>query len=452
MTGFRNSLRQLTRYPSAIVGIVIILALVATSIYAIVTIPYPEAIRLWRGAEDVWYDHPKTVPPAWTNLFRRNSLPATIKFSSKDAGVEKTRELVSAEEQMTDVTFSFPFDYPYEGFPQELTLFLTAQYDAKSPYVSVAWLTPDGREIRIGSVTMSGASMSYRISQDTTLQRRLDRQAPEIGLFRDPDSDPENPVALQGTYTMVVRATVFEENADVDAEMVIFGKVHGLAGTDHRRRDLMIALLWGTPIALAFGLLASVGTSITTMVIAGVGTWFGGWVDGIIQRITEVNMVLPFLPILIMVGTFYSKSLWLMLGVTVLLSIFTGSIKTYRAMFIQVRESAYIEAAQAYGASSGRLIFSYLVPRLIPMIIPALVVTIPSFVFLEAALAVLGLGDPILPTWGKVINEGYTNGALHQGQYYWVLEPSALLMVTGLAFSLLGFSLDRIFNPRLRGL
>jgi peptide/nickel transport system permease protein len=73
-------------------------------------------------------------------------------------------------------------------------------------------------------------------------------------------------------------------------------------------------------------------------------------------------------------------------------------------------------------------------------------------VFIEAALSVLGLGDPILPTWGKVINEARINGALYNGQYYWMLEPSILLMVTGLAFSLLGFSLDRIFNPRLRGL
>jgi peptide/nickel transport system permease protein len=86
------------------------------------------------------------------------------------------------------------------------------------------------------------------------------------------------------------------------------------------------------------------------------------------------------------------------------------------------------------------------------MIIPARVVAIPGFVFLEAALAVLGLGDPVLPTWGKIINEARNNGALYQGLYYWVLEPSVLLMLTGLSFSLLGFSLDRIFNPRLRGL
>jgi peptide/nickel transport system permease protein len=86
------------------------------------------------------------------------------------------------------------------------------------------------------------------------------------------------------------------------------------------------------------------------------------------------------------------------------------------------------------------------------MLIPQLVVLIPTFVFIEAALAVLGLGDPVLPTWGKVINDARTSGALYQGQYYWILEPAFLLMITGLAFSLLGFSLDRIFNPRLRGL
>jgi peptide/nickel transport system permease protein len=73
-------------------------------------------------------------------------------------------------------------------------------------------------------------------------------------------------------------------------------------------------------------------------------------------------------------------------------------------------------------------------------------------VFLEASLAVLGIGDPILPTWGKVIDDARANGALFQGLYYWVLQPSILLMLTGLGFAMVGFALDRIFNPRLRGL
>jgi peptide/nickel transport system permease protein len=75
---------------------------------------------------------------------------------------------------------------------------------------------------------------------------------------------------------------------------------------------------------------------------------------------------------------------------------------------------------------------------------------VPAFVFLEASLAVLGLGDPVLPTWGKIINDADENGALYKGLYYWIMEPAALLMVTGFGFAMLGFALDRVFNPRLR--
>ena len=89
---------------------------------------------------------------------------------------------------------------------------------------------------------------------------------------------------------------------------------------------------------------------------------------------------------------------------------------------------------------------------MIPLLIPALVSGVPGFVFLEASLAVLGLGDPVLPTWGKIINDAQSNGALYKGYYYWILEPAVLLMITGLGFALLGFALDRIFNPRLRGM
>ena len=448
MKGLLRALKDITSYPSAVVGLVIILVLLGVSIYTIIAIPYSEAIRLWRGGEDVWYDSPKNAAPTWFNLLGEANLPETIVMSSQDDSVDKSTEVVS--EEMTDITFSFTFDYSYDGFPREISIFFNAQYEEKFPHVSLTWLTPDGREIRLGNLSLEKKSQSYRASQDVKLQRRLNGQLPHQGLFADPTS--EEPVALKGSYTLQVSGLVFEEGADVDAELVIYGQVQGLAGTDHRRRDLMIALLWGTPIALAFGLLAAVGTTITTMTISGVGTWFGGWLDEIIQRITEVNMILPFLPILIMIGTFYSKSLWVMLGVLILLSIFGGAIKTYRAIFLQVKESPFIEAARAYGASDLRIIFSYLVPRIIPMLIPQLVILIPTFVFIEASLAVLGLGDPVLPTWGKVINDARVNGALYNAQYYWVLEPSVLLMITGLAFSLLGFSLDRIFNPRLRGL
>jgi peptide/nickel transport system permease protein len=447
MKGLRGFLRDLPRYPSAAFGLGVILLLVLVAVYAVATIPYSEAVRLWRGGEDVWYNVPKNAAPTWTDWFTPGRVPRTIALSSANEAVEKSTRVVN--EETTDLTWSFTFDYPYDGFPRELIVFFTTQYESKRPYASLTWLTPDGREIRIGDFSLDW-DYTYRLSQDDKLKRRLRTEFPHKALFADPDSDETVP--LKGTYEMRVSTLVFGEGDDVDAELVVFGQVHGWAGTDHRRRDLGVALLYGTPVALAFGLLAALGSTVTTMFFAALGTWFGGWLDELIQRITEVNMVLPGLNILIMVGTFYSRSIWLMLGVVILLNIFGAAIKTYRAVFLQEKEAHYIEAARAYGATNRRIILRYLIPRIIPMMVPNLVVLIPAFVFLEAALAVLGLGDPVLPTWGKIINDANNNGALFQGQYYWILEPSALLMLTGFAFAMLGYSLDRIFNPKLRGL
>lgn len=449
MTALSRPLSALARYPSAIAGLLIILALVLLSIYTLITIPYAEAIRLWRGGEGVWLETPRNALPSWVNLFPGVNLPNTLILDTDSNSVEKTRQAVSDE--MTEVLITFTIDYTADEFPQEISVFLTSQYDQKLPWVSFSWLTPDGREIRITDVIVD-RSETVRFSQESKLERRLQGVKPAVGLFADPQSAAAAPKPLKGTYQLVAEGLVFEDEADVDARLVVYGQVYGLAGTDHRRRDITLALMWGTPIALAFGLLAAVGSVVSTLIIAAVGVWFGSLIDATIQRITEVNMILPGLPILIMIGTFYSRSIWTMLGVVILLGIFSPGIKSYRAIFLQVKESPYIEAARAYGAGNFRIIFLYLIPRIIPILVPQFVVLIPSFVFLEATLAVLNLGDPVLPTWGKVLSDARTNDALYQGHYYWVLEPAALLLLSGLGFAMVGFALDRIFNPRLREL
>ena len=364
---------------------------------------------------------------------------------------EKTGEFNKQVTENSDgssiISLTYTFDYQYDDFPQEMILYFKSTFAAKNPFASITWVTPDERQIRLGDLRLESAN-TYRFSQDQKLKTKLAGIDPQIGLFLPEETNVTEPV--KGIYKVMATIVTWEPGEDVNAEFVLHGKVFGVAGTDLQRRDLKIALLWGVPVALAFGLLAALGTSILTMVFAATGAWYGGWVDGLIQRITEVNLVLPFLSILVMVGTFYSRSIWVILGVTILLSIFTGQIKTLRAAFMQVKESTYIEAAKAYGASNWRLIFLYLIPRMVPTLIPGLVSSVPTFVFLEASLAVLGLGDPTLPTWGKVINDAFVNGALYKGQYYWILEPAVLLMFTGLAFALLGFALDRIVNPRVR--
>ena len=443
MKNIKNTLKEIARYPSAIIGSIIILLLIVSSIVVVIKIPYNEAIRLWRGGEEVWYQNPKFAAPIWVNWFREKKLPVSFAVLTANGSMEK--KVIAGAQNTSSIIVKHSFDFQSDVPPQEILLYFDAKYTQKQPFVSVVWVTPDGRQIRVDDFGVA-QKQTVRFSQDQKLIVRLKTDKPMDALF----TDPKTKQILKGKYELQIIGTTFEAGSDFDVQFISHGLVFGWAGTDHARRDLALPLMWGTPIALIFGLVASLGTLLLTMIIAAIGTWYGGWVDALIQRITEVNLVLPFLSILVMVGTFYSRSIWVILGVTVLLSIFTGSIKSYRAIFMQVKESGYIEAARAYGASDFRIIFSYLIPRMIPLLIPGLVSSVPAYVFLEASLAVLGLGDPVLPTWGKIINDAEMNGALYKGYYYWILEPAVLLMITGFGFAMLGFALDRVFNPRLR--
>lgn len=439
--------KDLAQYPSAIAGLVLISLFVALAVYAMVTMPLGQAIELWRGSGDVWQYTPRNAAPAWLNVFPGINKPVTMDFNTANMPEAKTVEEIAPG--MWEVRVSFPFDFTYDEFPTEINVFTTVRNSTVRPFFSMRWLTPDGREIPLGDVDLR-ASESFRLGQDARLTRRLGGRPAHVGLFADPNASEAVP--LKGRYELVAEALVFEPDTELDVRLVVYGQLHGLAGTDHRRRDLTVALLWGTPIALAMGLMGAIGATVTTMAIAAVGTWYGGWVDNLIQRITEINMMLPGYPLLIMIGTLVDRSLLLLTAIWVALSIFSASIKSYRAMFLQVKEAPYIEAAKSYSASNMRIIIQYMMPRIIPVLVPTFVGLVPSFVFFEATISVLGLGDPLLPTWGKVLSEAQDMGALHNGYYYWVLAPSLLLVFSGAGFALLGFALDRIFNPRLRSL
>ncbi|PWG63727.1 ABC transporter permease [Sediminicurvatus halobius] len=443
MSRWRAGLRQVARYPSAVAGAAIVVLLVALAVYTVIAIPYGEALERWRGGE-VWQRYPVNAGPVWADRLLGGDRPATFTVSAAEA--QRSVEAFPGGRRI-----SIPLDFRFEAgdFPSEVSVFIEAEYERRAPFVRLAWETPDGRRIPLGSY-QSGREERIALSQDWALQRRLGAPA-HVGLFAAPNGNGP-PVVETGDYRLIADAIVFEEDADISADLVVYGQVHGLAGTDHQRRSLLLALLWGTPVALAFGLIATVGTTVTTLIVAAVGVWYRGWVDGLIQRLTEVNMILPILPVLVMVGTLYSTSIWVILGVVIALGIFSASVKMYRAMLLPIREAPYIEAAQAYGASNARIIFRYMIPRILPVLIPTFVTLIPTFVFLEASLAVLGLGDPALPTWGKLLNDAQNQSALYHGYFYWVLEPAALLMLTGLGFAMLGFALDRVFNPRLRSL
>jgi peptide/nickel transport system permease protein len=443
MSNLLTKLRELRRYPSLAAGLTLLAIMVIISMYAVIAIPYDEAIRLWRGGPGVWDDNPKHAEPVVVDWLTSDRLARTIIVPSED-GITRV-EALGESRKLVEILLPFRFDY--DGFPTELTLSTWVTGGEAQTYISVFWETPGHETITLQEDRRTLGLDTYRISQDKDLFSRL-KLFPHKGLFGAP-GNRESPV--QGDYRLVLRAEV-PEDAEIRARLVVYGQVEGLFGTDNRRRDLGVALLWGMPIALIFGVLAAVGAQVSTFVLGAIGTWFGGKVDAIFNRLVELTMILPLLPILIVIGYLYSRSIWTMLGVVIILNVFSGSMKVYRAMFLQAKETLYIEAAQAYGAGNWRIIFRYLMPRLAPILLPQFVTVIPTFVFIEASLAVLGLGDPKLPTWGKIIYDARVNDALLHGHYYWIVQPSILLMMLGTGFALVGYSLDRIFNPRLRAM
>ncbi len=243
MTKLKNYFRALLRYPSAILGILIITFLLGVSVYALVTIPYKEAVRLWRGGENVWYQNPKYAAPSWFNLFTARKEPVSFAVDTADGSMSRT--VTPNDENISTVDITYSFDYTYDGFPQEMILYFSPVIKEKFPFVSISWITPDDRKIRIADMAVEHTA-TFRFSQDQKLQTRLRSEKVMEALFADPQSaDPLKPTTLKGTYQLVISGTTFEQGSSIDVQFVFHGKLFGLAGTDHYRRDLLSAfIIW----------------------------------------------------------------------------------------------------------------------------------------------------------------------------------------------------------------
>lgn len=450
--------REIFRYPSAIFGLVVILILILGSLYAVIVYPYTELGGNWyTNSVSGKVSSPRVAKPAWTNILRKVSLPPMIIQNSRDGTAVKTVE--TGASGLNYITITYTFNYTYGDFPQGIILYFDPEFTVKQPFAVLTWITPDGREFEIGKMG-TPLDSNYAIMDTTYIRKALSAHpswknwyddsstypTPPVNLlFADPARD--TPVILPGTYSLRIDGITFEKDSDLDAEMVLIGQVYGVAGTDYNRRDLLVPLLWGMPFALVFGLLGACITTVLSMALAATGVWFGGWVDDLIQRLVEANMILPVIGIAVLIYSYFNVSIWTLLWIVVLLNVFGSPIKSFRAALLQVKDSLYIEAAKAYGASNSRIIFRYLVPRIIPTLIPQLVILIPSYVFLEATLGIFNVYS-LYPTWGRIIYEALRYGGSY-GSGYWVLEPIAMLLLTGLAFSMLGFALERILNPRI---
>ncbi len=450
--------QELRRYPSAVFGLGVIVILLAGSIYAVTALPYEQYGQAYERNYLTGFSMiPRTAMPKWMNLFNNPPLLSTLIMKEDSRGASVSKQTL--ENGWVEKTTTFKFDYPYKKIPSEIFLYLDPKYRAKAPFASLEWVYPDGSTLKLKNKAIS-AITSYDFESGINSTSIL-KQHPEwknwfvqTGLYPTPaynllfaEPGSSQLVPQHGTYHLIVTSLLFEQDSDIQPELVLLGQVYGLAGTDYARRDLIVPLFWGMPFALLIGLLGSLITTLVAMLLPAMGVWFGGWVDNLIQRFTEINMVLPSLPIAVLTNVLFGWNIWIILGIVVVLNTFGSPIKTLRSAYLQAKEAPYIESARSYGASGFRIITRYLVPRILPVLIPQLVSQVPSFIFLEATLGFFNIKSNY-PSWGRIIYEGLTRGALY-GSPFWVLEPISLLLLTSMAFALLGSALERILNPRI---
>jgi peptide/nickel transport system permease protein len=124
-----------------------------------------------------------------------------------------------------------------------------------------------------------------------------------------------------------------------------------------------------------------------------------------------------------------------------------GTAKVIRSIALQTRNFQYVEAAKLMGQSDIRVIFKHIIPQLLPLTFASIAIAVPAAILTEAALSFIGLGDPSLPTWGQILHDANTADAASRGIWWWIVPPGLMIALTGLAFFLIGNTLDSIANP-----
>ncbi len=454
-------------------GVALLLSLVVLSIGVVLTFPPGFGLTRW-GDPAVWADNPKAVPPVWTNVLGGSA--AEHRTLSIGAPVD-VRQSGPAELR----TWELPFAQGTGALPTFLSFTLgRVDYAGRPPSYRLLLVRPDGVEIPLVRDVVRGprpgetgpyvryADEPYRvlISSDpavteeaadalgaqygVTIDPASLRGRPEVALFGVPDG-AGGYTPLAGDYRFRL-AFAFADPADVlaEAKVVLGGSVYGWAGTDTQGRDLMEGLLFGLPIALLIGISAAfVSTAIGTA-LGLISGFKGGRIDLLIQGAADIINNVPLLPLLIFMVFVLGSQLWLILLVLVAFS-WPGLTITIRSMVLGLSTGSEVEAARALGASTGRILRKHIFPHTAPFVVTQMIFFVPGAILAEAGLSFLGLGDPSLPTWGQILEDGFRTGAVFLGYWWWVLGPGLALVITSVTFMLLAIALEPVVNPRLRG-
>ena len=230
------------------------------------------------------------------------------------------------------------------------------------------------------------------------------------------------------------------------------GKIN-LLGTDEQGRDEFSRLIFGGRISLFIGLVGITISFPLGMLVGGISGYFGGWIDGVLMRLVEVLMTIPGIYLLISLaavlppGLSSTQRFLLIVAITSFIS-WAGLARVIRGQVLSLKEQEFIQAAKAIGANPFYIIVRHVLPQTATYIIISATLAVPGFIVAESVLSLIGLGiQQPDPSWGNLLSLA-TNASILMLQPWLIWPPAILIILTVLAFNILGDGLRDVLDPR----
>ncbi len=220
-------------------------------------------------------------------------------------------------------------------------------------------------------------------------------------------------------------------------------------GTDEVGRDVFAELLYGSRISMIIGVTAS-AISVSIGSLIGIIAGFRGRLTGeALMRFTDIFLVIPALPFMLLVSALLGPSLSHMIMVIGVLS-WPGTARIVRSQVLTIKERTFIERARAIGSGDGHIIRKHVLPNVIPLMFANTILIIAVAILTESTLSFLGLGDPLAISWGSMLHFAFTSLAMSNGAWWYFVPPGICIATVVLGFTFLGYAMEEILNPKLR--